>query len=214
MATVRATLIGDVVGSRAVGDRGRLHAALTEELARLNGGDAPAPVVPLRVTVGDEYQGCFGTVGDALRAALRLRLALAPYAEVRHGVGWGAVGVLSEEPRVEDGPGWWAAREAIEAVHRAEGRPASRSLRTAYAPADGVEGPAPAAVNAALVARDELVARLDATGLSVLDGMLAGMTQQQIASRLGVSPSAVSQRVRRGGLGSIVRVDELLGELA
>ena len=37
-------------------------------------------------------------------------LALLPVVDVRHGIGWGPVSVLGEEPRVEDGPGWWAAR--------------------------------------------------------------------------------------------------------
>ena len=206
-----ATVIGDVVGSRASDDRGALHDALERALAEAN--EAHAPAVPLRITVGDEYQGCFATVGAALSAALRLRLALAPVTDVRHGVGYGAVRVLSEEPRVEDGPGWWAARAAIDAVHAAETRAASRSLRTAYRLAEGTDGPEPAAVNAALVARDELLASAGAPSLSVVSGMLGGMSQQQIAEELGVSPSAVSQRVRRDGLAAVVRVDELLGEV-
>jgi hypothetical protein len=205
-----ATLIGDVIESRATADRGALHAALGGALSGLSG---PAPVSPLRITVGDEYQGVFATVGDALRAALRLRLALHPEVDVRHGIGWGGVTVLSEEPRVEDGPGWWAARAAIEAVHEDEGRAASRGLRTAYRRADGADGPDPAAVNAALVARDQLLAGVGAPSLSVIAGMLAGMTQQEIAGDLEVSPSAVSQRIRRDGLAAVVRVDELLGQV-
>jgi predicted transcriptional regulator len=69
-------------------------------------------------------------------------------------------------------------------------------------------------VNAALVGRDELLAGLDARSLSVLDGMLQGMSQQQIAQHVGVTPSAVSQRVRRDGLAAVVTIDELLGQLA
>lgn len=201
-----ATLIGDVVASRGTRDRAALHAALTRALERVNTDLRPA--TPLRITVGDEYQGCFATLGDALRATLRLRIELgADAVDVRHGVGWGEVAVLSRRPRVEDGPGWWAAREAVDAVAHAQARAASRSLRTTY------RGPEPAAVNAALVGRDELLAGLDARSLSVLDGMLRGMSQQQIAQRLGVTPSAVSQRVRRDGLAAVVTIDELLGRL-
>lgn len=206
-----ATLIGDVVASRAADDRGGLHDALSAAIEETN--RSLDPLVPLRITVGDEYQGCFGTVGAALRAALRLRLTLHPSADVRHGVGWGSVVVLSDEPRVEDGPGWWAARTAVEAVHAAQSRAASRGLRTAYRPAEGVDGPAAAAINAALIARDELLARVGAPSMSVLSGMLAGMSQQQIAHQLDVSPSAVSQRVRRDGLAAVVTVDELLADL-
>lgn len=204
-----ATLIGDVVGSRTARDRRRLHDALTAALDRLNREYAPATA--LRLTVGDEYQGAFTTVGEAIGTALRLRVLLAPEIDVRHGIGWGEVRVLEEDPRVEDGPGWWAARTAIEGVAEAERRPATRGLRTAYETAGG--GPAPDAVNAALVTRDELLAGLGEESLSVVAGMLAGMSQKEIAADLGVTPSAVSQRVRRDGLAAVVRADELLGRL-
>lgn len=211
MSVSLATLIGDLVGSRLTADRGRVHAALIAAVEVVN--RELAPVTPLRITVGDEYQGCFATVGAALRATLRLRLALVSETDVRQGVGWGAVTVLSEQPRVEDGPGWWAARAAIEEVETAEGRAASRTLRTAYRRAEGVPGPDEGAVNAALVARDALLASAGRESLSVLAGMLAGMSQQDIAARLGVSRSAVSQRVRRDGLGAVLRADELLGSV-
>jgi hypothetical protein len=206
-----ATLIGDVVASRVAGDRAALHDALTGALDTAN--RELDPTVALRITVGDEYQGCFASVGDALRAALRLRLMLQPGVDVRHGVGWGEVEVLSEEPRVEDGPGWWAARAAIEEVHAAESRAAFRGLRTAYERAEGAGGPDPAAVNAALVARDQLLAGVGADSLSVVSGMLRNVSQRQIAADLGVSASAVSQRIRRDGLAAVVRVDELLEQL-
>jgi hypothetical protein len=212
--TIVATLIGDVVGSRTTSDRAGLHASLTSALDRVNGLDDPdlAPVTPLRITVGDEFQGAFATVGAALHAALALRIGSG--AELRHGIGWGAVDVLSENPRVEDGPGWWAARAAIEQVEEAEGRAPDRTLRTAYVSADDVDsGPQPRAINAALVTRDELVARLDARGLSVLAGILSGMSQQGIAAELGISASAVSQRVRRDGLGAILASDALLRDV-
>ena len=79
--------------------------------------------------------------------------------------------------------------------------------------AHGVDGPEPAAVNAALVGRDELVGRLSARGVSVLSGLLAGRTQREIALAEGVSTSAISQRVRNDGLGMVLELDELLGEV-
>lgn len=206
-----STLIGDVVGSRRAGDRAVVHRALAEAVSAVNAAFAPA--TPLRITIGDEYQGAFASVGDALQASLRLHVALrADGVDVRHGLGWGPVTVLTAEPRVEDGPGWWAAREAIEIVAAAQRHAASRRLRTAYRRAEGVDGPDPAAVNAALVGRDELVGGVDDRGLSVVSGMLAGMSQAQISAQLGISASAVSQRVRREGIGALVRVDRLLGE--
>lgn len=206
-------LIGDVIASRRARDRGLLHERLGEALARVN--ERLDPPVPLRITVGDEYQGVFATVGDALAASLLLRAALLPERDVRHGVGVGDVGVLQEEPRVEDGPAWWAARDAIVAVKAGESRGPSRTLRTAYVVADGVtDAPDPALVNAALVLRDQLVAAASERSLSVLRGLLDGEPQRVIADRLDISPSAVSQRVRADGLGAILTAHDLLGGLA
>jgi hypothetical protein len=205
-----ATLIGDVVASRGTRDRAALHAALTQALTRVNADLRPA--TPLRITVGDEYRGCFATLGDALRATLRLRVELGAAAvDVRHGLGWGEVTVLSRRPRVEDGPGWWAARDAIEAAAEAENRPGTRHRRTVYRRADEVDGPDPATLEAMLILRDELVGGLSDRSLLVLRGLLAGTTQRVLAEELGISASAVSQRVRADGLAALVAADEELG---
>lgn len=210
----QATLIGDVVASRATTDRAALHARLSDALAVAN--DRWHPAAELRITVGDEYQGRFDDVGSAVRAALRLRLALAPDVDVRHGVGWGTVEVLNRRPPVEDGPGWWAARAAIDGVRELATRPAQRSARTGYRPADGVDGagaPEPAAVNAALALLDAMVAGLSDESVIVVRDLLDGRTQREISDRLGVSASALSQRVRRDGLAVVVRAEALLAEV-
>ena len=203
-----ATLIGDVVRSRAAADRSALHTRLAALLDAAN--DELEPVVPLRITVGDEYQGCFESVGEALHAALWLRLQLAPRAELRHGVGWGSVAVLADSPRIEDGPGWWAAREAIESVKLEALRPATRRMRTAYRLADETDGPDPAAVNAALMCRDQMIGSVSERSLRLLRGTLAGRTQAELAEDEGISASAVSQRVRHDGLAVIAATDELM----
>ncbi len=213
MVTVKvaATVIGDVVASRSSADRPALHARLRDSLAAANARHGPA--TPFRITVGDEYQGVFDTVGAALRATSALTLALAPDVAVRHGIGWGEVGVLSRRPRVEDGPGWWAARAAIDEVREIARRAAQRSLRTAYRPATGADGPDPAAVNAALALRDELLAQLSEESVIVVRGLLDGRTQRELADDIGVSASALSQRVRRDGLAVLARAVELLGKV-
>lgn len=201
------TIIGDLVGSRRREDRAAVHARYLKAVDAVNAEYAPP--VPLRIGVGDEFQGIFADLGDAIAATLRVRMALWPDVDVRQGIGWGRVLVLSEAPRVEDGPGWWAARAAIEAVEGYERRAALRAVRTAYAAAEGVPGPDPALVNAALMTRDQVVSGLSERSMSVLDGLLRGRQQQEIAEELGISPSAVSQRIRSDGLGVLVAADEL-----
>jgi hypothetical protein len=206
-----ATLIGDVVASRSAGDRSALHGQLVSLLDAIN--QACAPTTPLRITVGDEFQGAFGTVGQALQASLRLRLGLLPDHDVRHGLGWGEVTVLQEEPRVEDGPGWWAAREAIHEVQRAQEHAGSRYRRTVFRAAPDATGPDPDLVEAALVLRDEAVGGLSERSLSILRGLLVGHTQRELAESLGITPSAVSQRVRSDGLAALVAADLNLGRV-
>lgn len=206
-----ATLIGDVVSSRRAGDRDSLHARLEAALAEVN--QAFSPVTPLRITIGDEYQGAFASLGEALQATLRLRLAMLPAVDVRHGIGWGEVQVLQQQPRVEDGPGWWAARDAIEAVKVAEARPATRFLRTGYLRAGEDEGPESGIVEAALTLRDQMVGALSGRSVAVLRALLAGSTQREAAEKLEITASAVSQRVRAGGLAALVAADARMGAL-
>ena len=197
----RATLIGDVVAARAGGDRASLHVDLVAALDRVN--RELRPPHPLRLTVGDEYQGAFTRVGDAVRASLLLRLHLLDH-DVRHGLGWGEVARLQAEPPVEDGPGWWSARAAIDVVHAEQERAATRWRRTAFRTEESGSVTLAQAVEAGLLLRDQVVDRLDERSLSVVRGMLAGQTQKQIAEELDVSPSAVSQRIRTDALAAIV----------
>lgn len=203
-----ATLIGDVVGSRTASSRPALHARLEELVTAVN--RELTPLVPLRITVGDEFQGCFADVGAALRAVTRLRVAGLPEVDIRFGVGWGEVRVLADEPRVEDGAGWWSARAAIEAVSELARTAGHRHARVAYRCAEDAEGPDQAAVNAALLLGDQMTGRLDARSVSVLRGLLEGRTQREVADDLGISPSAVSQRVRADGLAALQTAQTLL----
>lgn len=210
MTIASAALIGDLVGSRHSADRGGLHRHLEEALAVVNRRLTPRS--PLRVVAGDEFQGVFDHLGDALSATLLIRLALAPDAGVRHGVGWGPLEVLVEEPRIEDGPAWWAARAGIVLAEEGE-RGSGPSVQTAYVVAEGVAGPDPAPINAALSLRDVLVGGLSPRSVSVLRGLLDGRSQREIAEELGISSSAVSQRVRKDGLAAVVAAHSMLGEV-
>lgn len=206
-----ATVIGDLVGSRESGSRSVLHGRIEEALAVVN--RSAEPLVPFWITAGDEFQGCFADVGTAIAATLRLRLMLLPEADFRQGIGWGEATVLSEQPRVEDGPGWWAARKAIELVKSEAQQAGLRHARAAYARAADTDGPDEEAINAALLLRDHQVSGLSERSLGVLRGLLAGRTQKEIAEAEGITPSAVSQRVRNDGLAVVLAADKRLGRV-
>ena len=61
--------------------------------------------------------------------------------------------------------------------------------------------------------RDHLVSGLSERSLSVLRGLLVGESQRDLAEALGISPSAVSQRVRADGLAAIIAAHDLRGDL-
>jgi hypothetical protein len=201
---VKATLIGDVIGSRRAADRGRLHRKLA---AALRGVAGPA-IDPPEFTVGDEFQGSYPRVGLAIDAALSLRMAVAPDIDVRFGIGWGSVTILDASTGIQDGPGWWAAREAIEWTASAQRQPGLALVRTSFRVYDS--GPDADAINAALICRDHLLGSLDDRSLRIVKGLLSNQTKKDLATTEGISASAVSQRAGRDGLDLIVLASQYL----
>lgn len=192
-------LLADLVGSRASADRtalqGRVRDALTAANARFE------PLDPLRATVGDEFQGVFASLGESLAATYAIRLALGPADDVRFGLGRGTVQVIDAESNVQDGTAWWAARAALEEVER-RARGAHSALRTGLGAGADAE-PIGIELRVAVEAVDALLAALDRRGRAILISRLGGSPQADAARQLGISASAVSQRVRRGSLAVI-----------
>lgn len=204
----RVALLGDLVDSRLAADRPSLHERV---LAALADADPRATAVdPLHVTVGDEFQGVFPTTGAALGAAYRVRTALAGVTDVRFGLGRGEVVVIDATRNLQDGSAWWAARDAITTVE-GRARAAHRALRTGLVAAPDAEPFGPA-LRAAVECVDALLHRLDARSWQVLALLLEGASQAEAAAAVGVSPSAVSQRVARDALAvladAIARLEE------
>jgi hypothetical protein len=188
MAEPVYTVIGDLIGSRAVQDRAALQTALDDALEAA--GTTVRSVQRFEPTVGDEYQGACATLADALLAALLVRLTLRPLFDTRCGIGLGPVTVhdSSRTPLLQDGPGWWAARAALDAI---SGRNDQRRTWCV--------GPDDAArVNAYLICRDQVVDRLNDRGVRMLRLALLGHSQKEIAEAEGIWPSAVSQQFSRG----------------
>jgi hypothetical protein len=128
-SALRATLIGDVVGSRRIADRRAQHASLNKALRAIatTAIDAPA------FTVGDEFQGSYPTVGRAIDAALSLKLAMAPGVDIRFGIGWGAVMALDESASRTDRVGGLHARPSSGPPLRS-GNPAWRWCARRFGP--------------------------------------------------------------------------------
>ncbi|CQD04576.1 hypothetical protein BN000_00859 [Mycobacterium europaeum] len=205
MPSMCATLIGDVVGSRRARDRAALHRRVAAALDQVAAG----AIDPPSFTVGDEFQGSYPALGGAIDAALTVRLLLAPDIDVRFGLGWGAVTVLDADAGIQDGPGWWTAREAIQQTAETQRQPGFALVRTTFRAA-GETRTDVAAVNAALMCRDHLLGSLDERSLRIVRGLMTGRTKKELAAAEGISPSAVSQRTSRDGLDLILLASQYL----
>lgn len=205
-------LIGDVVKSRASGDRAALQRELVEVLQAVNALE-PAEQA-LTATIGDEFQGVYLDVRAALRATLLLRLTLPEGLDCRFGLGAGQISVVGRSPYglTQDGSAWWSAREAIEEAKRREDR-RNRSLRTWFVASPDAPAPVadPALVNAALLARDEIVTAMNARSRRLTRGHLLGQTQRLLAEQEGITQGAVSQNLRSSGGLALIAGHELMG---
>lgn len=215
-----ATLIGDVIGSRRYSDRGLLQRRLDSAL-HAAGRRIPA-VQPVEVSLGDEFQGVYARPADAVRAALLIRLELLPEIDTRYGLGWGTIEVFdpARRPAAQNGPGWWAARDALTEVEQRAGQTQSRHLRTWFVDRtaeDSVDSVPLSAMAGFAVAfmsvRDEIIANMDERKLRLLRGVLAGATQAELAEAEGVTQSAVSQLLTRSGAHAVRLAHEQLGSV-
>lgn len=201
-----AAVLADIVGSRALPDRAAAQHLLDETIARVE-RELPAPLQPLRPTVGDEQQALFGTLDQALAFILLLQLSLPEGIECRFGVGIGEVwAVASTSRELSDGPGWWAARAAIDAVHAKQQRsiPHARTWIVAGEEQDGGMRTLVDISNAYLLARDELVGAMNARARRLTAGRCLGQTQRQLATAEGITQPAVSQALATAGSAAIV----------
>jgi DNA-directed RNA polymerase specialized sigma24 family protein len=235
-------VLGDVVESRRHPSRPDLQDTMRDALGIANAKN-PA-IQPLTSTIGDEFQGLYMNVATALRATLVVRLLLLHTVDVRFGIGWGPLTTYSEAraPFEQDGPAWWAAREAIDrarAMTRQQEMPrgvrsvfiSSSSLTTDSDAATRVpieeaagaaDGSMPASrplndglqgvINAFLLCRDELVASMSSRDAETMLHLLDEGSLSEIANLQGVTLSAVSQRAIRAGLYALREAHEQLRE--
>lgn len=200
-----AALLLDLVDSRHL-SRGRAHSTV---LAAIDEVNATVPALDLlRVTVGDEMQGVYETVGAALRAAYLLRFNLMEAGvDLRAGIGGGEVRVVDAGRGIQDGEAWYRARDAIERAEALSRQPGHDSARTAVD--DGREVATPLA-DATVRLVDASLAGLRDGARRSLAGLMQGLDNADVARAEGISPSANSQRVNRGGLRPLAETLEAL----
>ncbi len=193
MGTVYLAIIGDVVASRAAADRAQLQARLGAGLEAANTIFAAQLAAAFVLTVGDEFQGLLLSGREVSALLANLRAAVHPQ-EVRFGLGIGPLDTpLRPQALGMDGPCFHRARAAVE---RAERRGTALEVE---APVDQP------ALDIYSLLYSQLRRGWTAKQRQVVDLAMAGLNGRAMAARLGVSPSAVSQRLHAAGAPAVIR---------
>lgn len=109
-----ACLTSDLVESRKLPDRSEVQTRLEAALLEVNRACSDELLVPLAITLGDEWQGLFRTTRAALDADFRIRWRLYPLA-IASGVGVGGLDTpVRDRTALMDGPCFHRSREALE----------------------------------------------------------------------------------------------------
>lgn len=153
-------------------------------------------LLPFDRTAGDEIQALFAAPAAATQAIARLtRLG-----GWRVGLGIGAVDApLPTSTRAARGPAYLAARDALQAARR---QPTSLALRFRRSVLDGHYGEDDEKVRDAETALwlwRGLLSKRSQEGWELMDLLDAGQSKADAARSLGVSASAVSQRLAVAG---------------
>lgn len=201
--TSTVAVIADIVASRRLDDRAGAQRAILDTGRRVH-DDHPVASAALAATVGDEFQAAYPDLASALSSVLLVQLLLPEGVHLRFGLGVGPVDPI--DGTISDGPGWWAARAAIDEVHRMQDR-AVPSARTRIAAAEGQDAAMLdriAFANAYALARDELVGSMSDRTRRLTYGRCIGRTQRELAEAEGVTQPAVSQALASAGASAVV----------
>ncbi len=190
-------LVGDVVGSKEVADRADLQERLRIGLDEVNDRFKEVIAAQFVLTVGDEFQGLLNSPDELAMILGRLRTHAFP-AKLRFGLGLGKLSTpLRAQALGMDGPCFHRARAAVE---RAVVRGTSMEVE-----ADSQKG----AFDIYALLRAHMQSGWTERQRQVADLAMAGLEGVEIAERLSVTPSAISQHLRAAGakpLGEATRV--------
>lgn len=184
-STFSFVLTADQVGSRTADD------GVPAALAAL--GDL-AVALAFERTAGDEIQGLL----DDPRAVVMAVTRLTRLGGWRIGLGVGTVNSpVPTSTRAARGPAYLAARAAIDTARTAPAELALALPKGVSADAYGEVNDAAQDAEAALWLLRTVLARRSEEGWELMDLLEDGLTNARAAERLGISPSAVSQRLAR-----------------
>ncbi len=183
-------LIGDLVASRALADRGLVQQRLSAALADANA--RPSSIAsPYTITLGDEFQAVLRRPDRVFRDAVAIQATLHPV-QVRFSLAVGplATPVNPDQALGMDGPAFHAARAGIDALKQRGGR-----YRIDILDPDVAD-----LANAALGVIAHAMDKWQTRRFRVLSALQTNTPIAAIALQLGVSEQAVYKNISDGDL--------------
>lgn len=188
----RATaFIGDLSGSRDLARERRQHVQdqLSHLVEGLNSDFQEALLSLFTITLGDEFQGLLGDPGVIPEVLWRLRRNL-PSVEIWAGVGFGTLDTgLKEHAIGMDGPVFHRAREG---VGRARKEDIHGGVFVGFGDDDAV-------LTGLARLLDHQRSSFSGAQMEAIEGVRSGYSQSEIAAEAGVTPQAISKRLRTAG---------------
>ena len=193
-------LIGDLIESKQLNNRKQAQQELQELMAVLNQDYQAYLVSPFTITTGDEFQALLRPNPEIMQLIDQIVLGFTH--PIRFGLGLGEIvtEINREQSIGSDGPAYWRARTAINAVHEKNDYGSSR-----IAVSLGDEELSQA-VNTVLAAASFIQSKWNTSQREVLERMLTeyiydeNFSHGEIAELLQISPSALSKRLKSSGL--------------
>ena len=190
-------LIGDLIGSKQLKNRKQAQKDLQDMMAVLN---QDYLVSPFTITTGDEFQALLRPNPEVMRLIDQIALGF-PH-PIRFGLGLGEIvtDINREQSIGSDGPAYWKARAAIEAIHEKNDYGSSRIAVSLG------DDELSQAVNTVLAAASFIQSKWNTSQREVLERMLTeyiydeNFSHGEIAELLQISPSALSKRLKSSGL--------------
>lgn len=193
-------LIGDIKDSRKLPDRQGTQDDLKEALEWINVRYEEDISSRLTITLGDEFQGLFRCGRDIMGILDEIEYAMRPVS-LRFGIGAGPMStdIAYDFSIGSDGPAYHRARESIDFLKVAENSHAF-SGATARFDAGPLNDEVSSLVNSLLTAASSIKGKWTTRQWDVVMRYRDGVTQEEIASELGIGQSSVSAAIVRADL--------------
>jgi len=201
--TAYLVVIGDVIASRQIQDRGQLQQRLSVVLDEINQRE-DAPLSPHTITLGDEFQAVYQQADSLFLHAFSIMEEVHPH-RIRFSFGLGDISTeLNREQSLGmDGEAFYRAREGMDWIKEQRGE--HRFI------IQGITEPQTAdLLNNTLFLISNQINSWQLNRISILRRRMENQAVKKIAEDLGISETAVYRNIYDGSLREIIRIFRLI----